>query len=116
MQEDILKGGSDIILFRLEKLREDINETAISHPSSKELLDRITEESKSIYKEWEKISKSWSVLVLHSELDMAGGTLTRMKVAIEIEDLSKAIEELELAIFLLENIVEKEQFSLRNVF
>ena len=106
-----IKKNSNELIDKLEKLKEGIEKAEKSDDK-----DKIIKEAKDICEEWERISKSWSVIVLHDELDMIETSLIRMKSKIQSEEIEQAIEELDVSIFLLKHISEKEAFNLRNIF
>jgi len=99
-----IKEGSRTLVNKLEVLKEDISK------------DDASKSAKEIYKEWEKISKNWSVMILHNELDLIETSLIRMKSSISSSELQRATEEIDVAIFLLGHIVEKERLSIKNIF
>lgn len=95
----------------LEELRQKIVE-AKQTGENKEVL-KMAEE---VEEKWNKTEKEWSIIVLHDELDLIETAFIRMRAEIEDGDLESATEELEVALFLVNHINEKEKFCLKNIF
>jgi len=106
----ISKSSSELI-GKLQELRKEINSGDAGADNS-----RPKQNANTIYDKWEKTSKSWSIIILHNELDLIETSLVSMKTNIETGDKNKALEELDKSVDLLNHIVEKETFSFRNVF
>ena len=104
-----LNNTSTIIVNDLEDLKYNIEQENITN---QELLNK----SDTIYKNWEKINKQWSNIVLHEEIDSIETALIRMKIKIKTEQFKELLEEIETSIFLLDHIKEKEKVSLKNIF
>lgn len=103
-----LENTSNEIADMLKNLRSDIN-------SDKNIED-IKKESKEIYNKWKEVEEGWALTVTHEELDLIETSLIKMKAQIEEESLSKSIEEIDIGIFLVKHISEKEKFCLKNIF
>ena len=78
--------------------------------------DEIKIEVSEIEKKWEEISKTWSTIVVHQEIDNIEQALKKSKSNIEEGDLGNALEEIETTIFFVEHIKEREKLSLKNIF
>ena len=98
---------SNELTGKLEELKQQIN-------SDDE--DKAKQKANEIYDDWEKVSKGWSIIVLHNELDLIETSLVSMKANIETGEKNKAIEDLDKSVDLLNHIVEKETLSLKNIF
>jgi len=98
---------SNELTGKLEELKQQIN-------SDDE--DKAKQKANEIYDNWEKVSKGWSIIVLHNELDLIETSLVSMKANIETGEKNKAIEDLDKSVDLLNHIVEKETLSLKNIF
>lgn len=103
-----LENTSNEIADMLKNLRSDIN-------SDKNIED-IKKESQRIYNKWKEVEEGWALTVVHEELDLIETSLIKMKAQIEEESLSKSIEEIDISIFLVKHISEKEKFCLKNIF
>ena len=108
---NFLEKTSGEINSKLEDLKEEI---LIAKESNNR--ERAKELSNEIYSKWEEMNKTWSIIVLHDELDTIQISLTRMKAQVDEGELEKGLEELEITKFLINHIKEKEKFNLKNVF
>lgn len=95
----------------LEKLKSDIIATDENNGNR----DKIKEKMQTIDEEWNKKSEIWSILVLHSELDLIETSLTKMKSELENGSLYISIEALDNSIFLINHIKDKEKFCIKNI-
>jgi len=102
---------SNELTGKLEELKQQINTVGAGPVSA-----QTKQNTNAIYNDWERISKSWSIIVLHNELDLIETSLVSMKTNIETGEKNKAIEELDKSVDLLNHIVEKETLSLKNIF
>ena len=68
-----------------------------------------------MHNKWETTRKRWSAIVLHQELDVIAISLIVLQTNIKTSEYTRALEEIDRAIFLLEDIVEKERVTLRNI-
>lgn len=103
------KTGDDLI-NNLNELKEEIEKAE----NSKE--NKAKELAADIYTKWQKVEKSWSIIVTHNELDLIQLSLIEMKTYIDKNKYSESMEELEKSSFLLEHIKDKEKLELKNVF
>ncbi|MCL2354583.1 MAG: DUF4363 family protein [Oscillospiraceae bacterium] len=97
------------MIAQLRELREEIEK------ASEDTNINLEEMSNQVHTKWEEIRKVWSVIVLHQELDVISVSLISMQSNIKTSEYNRALEEIDRAIFLLEDIVEKERFALRNI-
>jgi len=108
---NFLKKSSEEIISKLDKLKEEI---IIAKENNER--ERVKQLSNEIYEKWEEMDKTWSIIVLHDELDNIQISLTKMKAQIEEGELEESLEELETTKFLINHIREKEKFNLKNIF
>ena len=106
-----LEKTSDEILFNLNNLKDEI--ILAKELNSTENLKQVLND---LMEKWEEISKVWSMVVAHQELDNIKLSILEIKGAIESSSLEDAIEEIEKTIFLAGHIKEKESFRLKNIF
>ena len=106
---------SNELIGKLTELRNEINNGDVGVDAHID-PNKTKQASNNIYNEWERISKIWSIIVLHNELDLIETSLISMKTNIETGDKNKALEELDKSVDLLNHIVEKEKLSFKNVF
>lgn len=103
-----LENTSNELAGMLKNLKSDIN--------SDKSIEDIKKESQKIYNKWKEVEEGWALTVTHEELDLIETSLIKMKAQIEEESLSKSIEEIDISIFLVKHISEKEKFCLKNIF
>lgn len=103
-----LENTSSELASILKNLKNDIN--------SDKSIEDIKKESQEIYNKWKEVEEGWALTVTHEELDLIETSLIKMKAQIEEESLSKSIEEIDISIFLVKHISEKEKFCLKNIF
>ena len=108
-----LERTSEGLVKELRGLKEGIKKVATNEIEGGEhQLEKVSEE---IYDKWKKVNRSWTILVLHNELDMIGVSLTSIRVNIRIGEYNRAIDEIDRTIFWLEDIVDKERVAVRNI-
>lgn len=71
---------------------------------------------KDIVSRWDKVEKSWTIVLDHRETDEIELTLARLKSFINSQEQGDALAELSALRFLLEHIPGKEKLLLRNIF
>ena len=104
-----LDDTTNILVKYLEEINEGIKNKKLA---GVELKDK----SEKLYKEWGKINKNWSNIVLHEEIDNIETALIKMKSKIEIGNLDESLEDIETCIFLVKHIKEKEKTTIKNIF
>ena len=104
-----LNNTSDLLVSKLEELKDGIEEKKITEDEMKSKTDEI-------YGKWEDINEKWSVIVLHDEIDLIETSLIRMKSKIQTSKIEESMEDLDTSIFLLKHIKEKEKTNLKNIF
>ena len=65
---------------------------------------------------WEEIEKKWAIIVIHDEIDSIETSLMKIKSNVETGELNKTLEEIEVSLFLINHIAEREKFCLKNIF
>ena len=109
--QNYISKTSDELVFQLEDLKDKLEN--IDKTDNIEELERL---SVKIYENWEEVNKKWSILVVHSELDLIELALMGVKSTIEANELQDTLQEIEKSIFLVEHIKEKENLRLKNIF
>ena len=104
-----LNNTSDLLVSKLEELKNGIEENSIT-------IEEMQNKSDEIYGEWEDINEKWSVIVLHDEIDLIETSLIRMKSKIKTHNIDESMEDLDTSIFLVKHIKEKEKTNLKNIF
>jgi len=109
--KNFLNKTSDEIISKLDELKEDI--VIAKKTNNREEAIKL---SNDIYDKWEKMDKTWSILILHDELDTIKISITKMRAQIQEGELEESLEELETTKFLINHIKETEKFKLENIF
>jgi hypothetical protein len=68
-----------------------------------------------IKEDWQKVSKSWAMLLDHNELDNIETALTKMSAYIRTKDKSSALAETAAFKQYVKHIPEKEIFNFKNL-
>ena len=102
--QNILKKDIDILIEKLEKLRDELYQENANQMISE------------IYDLWEETEKKWSMIVSHQELDLIKTSVIGAKSGIESGDLNYSYEQIESSIFLIGHIKEKTTIKWKNVF
>lgn len=111
LTRNYLNKTSSKLVERLGVLKES---TILAKQTEKR--DEIVEEANRIEKEWKQISKIWSIIVIHQEIDNIETSFTKAKSYIEEGRLEDAVAEIETAKFFAEHVYEREKVSLKNIF
>ena len=107
--QKFLDDTSSKLVSELENLKEDIETNNIEE-------DKLKEQADEICGQWKDISERWSIVVLHDELDLIETSLIKVKSKIKMGILDESMEDIDISIFLLKHITEKERTSLKNIF
>ena len=105
--QNYLVDSSEKVISKIEETKKNISENK---------LDIAKENMQKLDEEWETIHKTWSIVVMHSELDQIELSLVSAKRALEDKNMNDVNIELERLGFLLKHIQEKEAFKLKNIF
>ena len=76
----------------------------------------ITDASNEILKKWEEADATWSMLIMHEELDMIMLSILEVNAAVETSSFDDALEEIDKTILLVGHIREKEALKIKNIF
>ena len=63
-----------------------------------------------------RTDKTWSIIVVHQELDNVEQALTKAKSNIENGTLETALQEIETTIYFVEHVKDRERLCLKNIF
>lgn len=111
-----LKDTGLELTSKLLELKTELNKLILKKEEETISSTKAKEISQQIYEKWEQLNKTWSIIVMHMELDQIELSILGVKASVEIGDLEEGREELEKSIFLIEHIKEKESFKLKNIF
>lgn len=96
------------------ELEQQINEVE-SYTLNKDWIN--AEKSLSSIKEdWDRVEKTWAVLLDHMEIDNIEISLIKMAEYIKTKDYTLALAEISALKQYVKHIPEKESFSLKNLF
>lgn len=101
-----------------EELLADLNELkdkAIKVKGNNE-RDEIITLANNVDEKWQEISNTWSIIIVHQEIDNLEQAFTRAKSSIENGDLDEVIPEIEEAIFFTNHVRDRERLTLKNIF
>lgn len=66
--------------------------------------------------QWQRIRRTWSSLIDHQEIDNIDVTLSRLKILIEIRDITSLMPEAAALRKIVGHIPEKESLTIDNIF
>lgn len=106
--QDYIKNSVEEMTVKLDNLKQEV--------SNKE-EDKINEvDTKEITEAWEERYKILASVIEHDELEKVEKNLTGIYSALESNELSEAISELDESMFILRHIKDKYSFKIENVF
>lgn len=109
--EKYLNKTADEITEKLENLKK---QTIIAKKTQNR--EQIKNEIKEIEGKWDATSDTWSVIVVHQEIDNIENALIKLKSNIENGELEDALQEIETAKFFINHVKEREKVSMKNIF
>ena len=106
--QDYIKNSAEEVTIKLDNLKQEI--------SNKE-EDKINEvDTKEVRETWKEKYKILASVIEHDELEKVEKNLTGIYSALENNELSEAISELDESMFILRHIKDKYSFKVENVF
>ena len=103
-----IKNSAEEMTVKLDNLKQEA--------ANKE-EDKINEvDTKEVREAWEKRYKILASVIEHDELEKVEKNLTGIYSALESNELSEAISELDESMFILRHIKDKYSFKIENVF
>jgi len=106
--QDYIKNSAEELTIKLDNLKQEI--------SNKE-EDKINEvDTKEVRETWKEKYKILASVIEHDELEKVEKNLTGIYSALENNELSEAISELDESMFILRHIKDKYSFKVENVF
>lgn len=108
LQQNHLNTTSVELIDDIDEIIEEIETNGEITPFAKEKIEVLVQD-------WEEVSKIWSIMVLHSELDQIELSLAAAKIAIENDIIHESLTSLSSLSFLLEHIQTKESLQLKNI-
>lgn len=106
-----LENTSQRVISKLEVLKEKTIEMKDTE-EREELKKHFAE----IENEWNRVHKTWSIIVMHEELDNIEEALIKTKSSINDGDLENSLAEIETAMFFINHVLEREKVTLENIF
>ncbi len=104
------KTGTDLT-NNLEHLKDQI--MMVKNRDDEEKVSAYCNE---ILNKWDEINQTWSMIITHAELDSIMISMLKLKSAIEVRSYDDALEEIDVTIFLVGHIKDKETLVLKNIF
>lgn len=104
ISQNILKKDSEILIEKLEELRDELYQENTNQMISE------------IYELWEETEGKWSMIVSHQELDLIKTSILGVKSGIESGDLEYSYQQIQNSMFLVGHIKEKTTIKWKNVF
>ena len=106
--QDYIKNSAEEMTSKLDNLKQEV--------SDKE-EDKINEvDTKEVRETWEERYKILASVIEHDELEKVEKNLTGIYSALESNELSNVISELDESMFILRHIKDKYSFNIENVF
>ena len=106
--QDYIKNSAEDMTVKLDDLKREV--------SNKE-EEKINEvDTKEVRETWEEKYKILASVIEHDELEKVEKNLTGIYSALESNELSEAISELDESMFILRHIKDKYSFKIENVF
>ena len=106
--QDYIKNSAEDMTVKLDDLKREV--------SNKE-EEKINEvDTKEVRETWEERYKILASVIEHDELEKVEKNLTGIYSALENNELSEAISELDESMFILRHIKDKYSFKIENVF
>lgn len=107
--ENYTKDSLEIMSKKFVEVREEL----LEDEQKKEPLIKKSEE---LIANWDSRSQTLAYYIEHDELEKVDTYLVALKSNIESEDYEQAVENLDICVYILEHIDDKEAFLLKNIF
>ena len=117
-----------IVIFGLNFITQSYTQNAVAQVSEKlnDTKQELVKESpdyelaskKANYTldKWEELDDSIALYIEHTEIEKVKTAIISMKSFIEMEDNSQAVDSIDRCNYILENIKQREEFSIDNIF
>ncbi|KUO74930.1 MAG: hypothetical protein APF77_17855 [Clostridia bacterium BRH_c25] len=103
----VLDSESQRLSNSLSELEEDIE---------KQNWDAASKKLEEFHNKWDKVSKLWSMLIDHYEIDNIELVLSRLASYVKTQDKNEALSQMSSLKTLIKHIPAKEAFNFKNVF
>lgn len=108
--QNYLKNSSQEFIDKIGEIAgELINNENINY-------DDMSKKVNDLEEKWRGIEKIWMLILLHSDLDEIDKMLNELKSSLELKNRETSYLNAKDLQFLIENISEKNAFSLKNIF
>ena len=108
--QNYLKNSSQEFIDKIGEIAgELINNENINY-------DDMSKKVNDLEEKWRGIEKIWMLILLHSDLDEIDKMLNELKSSLELKNRETSYLNAKNLQFLIENISEKNAFSLKNIF
>lgn len=117
-----------IVIFGLNFITQTYTESAVTQiseklNSTKEELTKQTpdyelasKKAEDTLNKWEQLDDTIALYIEHAEIEKVKTAIISMKSFIEMEDDSQAVDSIDRCSYILENIKQREEFSIDNIF
>ena len=106
--QDYIKNSAEEMTSKLDNLKQEVSDKD---------EDKINEvDTKEVRETWEERYKILASVIEHDELEKVEKNLTGIYSALESNELSDVISELDESMFILRHIKDKYSFKIENVF
>lgn len=116
----ILENNSNSMLKKIDeklaKLDEMIEKIAKNDEEEVKLGDDVNDYSKQIVENWKNNQKFLACYIEHDEIEKVGDKIELIKKQINIDEVGDCRQAISETRFLLKHLMEKQKFSLENIF
>jgi glutaredoxin-related protein len=102
--------------YTVSEMKEKLDNTRIELANENPKYDVAIEKATNTFDRWEELDDILALYIEHDEIEKVKTALTSMKSFIEMQDDSQAVDSIDRCKYILEHIVEKEKFSIDNIF
>ena len=78
--------------------------------------ENLKKEIEKLENSWSNIQEKWTIIVVHSELDMVDLALNDFKTAIDSNNINDAYLKVRELEYLFSHIAERDSFKIKNIF
>ncbi len=114
----IIIGFSFFVYYENSAISGDLLDSlsGIKQHLEKEKWEKVHDEIKQLNSHWEKADRWWTPFMDHREVDMVGNSIDRVASLAKVRLKEEALVEVSSAMRLVKRILDREGFSLSNIF
>lgn len=102
--------------YTVEEIKENLDNTREELIQEQINYEVALNKANSTFNRWEELDDILALYIEHDEIEKVKTALTSMKSFIEMRDDSQAVDSIDRCKYILEHIIEKEKFSIDNIF